>query len=384
MSVSMRSLDGDAWPALLPVLAQSFNAPEPGWGLFRARVGEDRFRVAHEGDRVVGGYAVYALGQRWWGRDVPLGGVAGVGVVPDARGRGVAKAMMLDALRWMRESGVPVVGLYPASWQVYRSVGYEAAGERVQFEVPAAALSAYRAEVVVTPIDPVDPAGRAALRARYQPVHGNLIRSEAIWARLTHPYVGRRYAWLLGDHGYVVLGHTPPEGPHWDLDVVDLAAPDAPTARTLLGLLGGHRSMVRQVRWWGTPADTLVTHLREPVANVARQERWMLRVVDLPAALEARGWPPGVSGELHVHVEDELIPEQAGPWVVHLVAGRARVLRGGRGELRLTARAMGPLYSGYLSASALAAAELLAGPPEVLAVADRWFAAPTPWMREMY
>lgn len=384
MPVELRPpADGD-WPALVTTLAQSFNAPLAGWDVFKGRVGAHRFRVAWEGSRIVGGCAVYDFGQRWWGRDVPLGGVAAVGVAPDARGRGVARALMVDVLGWLREQGVPMAGLYPASWRVYRSVGYEAAGERLLYEVPAAALDGVRAEVDVTPVDPTDPAARAAFAARYVPAHGNLLRNEAVWARLTQPYVGRRYAWLVGDAGYVILGHSPPEGPHWDLEVVDLAAPTAPIARTILALLGGHRSMVKQVRWYGTPADGLCTHLREPVARVAEQTRWMLRVIDLPAALTARGWPPGIAGELHLHVDDPILPDHAGAWVLEVGDGAARVRRGGRGDLRLTARALGPLYSGYLGARALVAAGLAEGAEPALATAERLFAAPTPWMREMY
>lgn len=384
MPIELHDLTDDAWAALVPVLAQSFNAPEAGWSVFRARVGDAAFRVAHDGGRVVGGYAVYDFGQRWQGRDVRLGGIAGVGVAPDARGRGVARAMMVDALTRLRAQGVPVAGLYPASWRVYRAVGYDHAGERTLYEAPAAALARFRPEAEVTPVDPTDPAAHAAFAARYRPAHGNLVRNAAVWGRLTQPYVGRRYGWLVGDDGYVILGHAPPEGPHWDLEVVDLAAPSAPTARTVLSLLGGHRSMVRQVRWFGSPADGLASHLDEPVVRVVEQQRWMLRLVDLPAALRGRGWPEGAAGTLHLRVEDELFPDQAGAWTLEVADGRAEVRRGGPGTLRLSARALGPLYSGYLDGPALVAAGLAEGDAPSLATASRLFAAPTPWMREMY
>ncbi len=375
-----RFVDGD-WGTLCPILAQSFNVPASAWPLFRERVTDERFRVATVDGRIVGGCGVYALGQIWRGRAVPLGGVAGVGVAPEARGAGAARALMIDVLRWLREGGTPVAGLYPASWHVYRSVGYEHAGERVQYQAPLASLSRFHQELDVVAIDPLDPSARAAMGARYRPTHGNLARTDAMWGRLTQSWSGTRYAWLIGDAGYVVLQHAG-EPLRWDLDVVDLAAPDVAHARTLLALLGGHRSLAQRVRWWGSPADALVGALPEPVATISEYQRWMLRIVDVPGALVARGWPPGARGELHLRVDDTILPENAGDWIVDVADGQAEVRRGGTGAIRVSERGFGPLYSGYQSPRALAAAGLLEGPD--LDRAEELFAAPLPWMREMY
>lgn len=385
--LDIRPMTLDDWAPLSEVLAESFNIPAAGWTLFRDRIGLGNFRVATLDGRVVGGYGVYRIGQHWLGRSVPLGGVAGVGVAPHARGRGVAQAMMVDALGWLRAEGVPVAGLYPASLHVYRSVGYEQAGERVRYEVPLAALAGFRFEVDVTPVDPTtptDPGVLQAFQARYRPAHGHLTRDEALWARLCQPYTGRRFAWLIGDDGYVILHHHPAEGPPFDLEVVDLAAPSPATARTLMALFGGHRSLGRKVRWYAGPADPLLTLVPEPVWSVVEHQRWMLRIVDARAALVARGWPVDAAGELHLQIEDDLLSGHAGPLVLSVAGGRAEVHAGGRGALRVHPRGLGPLYSGYFSATTLAGLGLLEGPPEALVLADRLFAAPTPWMREMY
>lgn len=382
--LSVRALSPADWPDLVEVLSQSFNAPAAGWDIFRDRIGDENVRVAREGERIVGGCGIYRMGQVWGGKSVPLGGIGGVGVVPDARGRGVAKALMLDVLRWFHELGVPVAGLYPATQRVYRSVGYEQSGERLQYQAPLATLTGFRQEVEAIPVEPLDVRVRALFAARYSPVHGNLDRSEAIWGRITQGYVGRRYAWLLGDDGYVILQHQPAESPHWDLDVLDLHAPSPATARSLLALLASHRSMCDKVRWFGAPADPLLGLFPEPTWSVVEAQRWMLRIVDFAAAIAARGWPEGARGEVHLSVDDPLLGHNHGDFVLTVEGGAGTLRPGGQGDLRLSARALGPLYSGYFSASALVSLGLAEGSVRSIAGADRLFAAPTPWMREMY
>jgi predicted acetyltransferase len=391
MPLNVRPLDAERdWQPLAAVLEQSFNAPAEGWAVFRQRIGDRAFWVAEDGSassgRVLGGLGVYPLGQFWSGRSVPLGGIAGVGVAPHARGRGVAKAIVAEALRAMRQGGVPVSGLFPATQTVYRSVGFEQAGERIRYEAPLQSLASVRGSADCAPLDPLAPEALAQIRARYRPAHGNLDRSAAIWARLLQPVGGKRYAWLVGNDGYLILGHSGTETGHFDLDVVDLCAPSPSAATSILALLASHRSLAATVRWWGAPADPLLYWFPEPTWKPTVLQRWMLRIADFDAALVLRGWPDAAAAgaELHLDVDDPLIPEQSGRRILRVRDGAASVEPGGEGRLRLRAAALGPLYSGYLPASTLAALGLVEGDAPSLRTANALFAGPTPWMREMY
>jgi predicted acetyltransferase len=62
----------------------------------------------------------------------------------------------------------------------------------------------------------------------------------------------------------------------------------------------------------------------------------------------------------------------------------AQVERGGEGRLQMDVSALGPLYSGYFSASILQELGKLQGDLASVALADQLFAAPVPWMREIY
>lgn len=373
--IATRSFAASDWPVLRRRLAQSFNAPAEGWDVFRARIGDANFRVADRDGELAGGCAIYPMGQWWVGRSVALGGIAGVGVFPEHRGRGVAKAMMTDVLRLLHTRRVPVAGLYPATQQVYRAVGYEQAGSRVLYEAPLASLSGFRMEVEARDVAPAQAIPEFA--RRYRPTHGNLDRSQAIWDRFAKPYVGERYGWLLGEDGYLIVEHDGDR--EWNLRVLDYCAPSAPTARTLLALCAGHRSMADTVQWYGSPADPLIFLFAEPTWKIKEDWRWMLRIVDLKAALEGRGWAQ--DGELHLDVEDALLTHNAGRWRVRVQGGAATAERGGEGSLRCAARALGPLYSGFMPASRLRELGVIDGPVDA---ADRLFAAPHPWMRELY
>jgi predicted acetyltransferase len=381
MSPSTRPLRSDDWPHLQAILAHSFNVHAPGWELFRRRIGDAGFRVVEQDGVLVGGCGVYAMAQRFRGRDVPLAGVAGVGVAPHARGQGAARALMDAVLREQSERGVALAGLYPATQALYRRSGYEQAGRRVQYELPLASLSGFHFEC---PVAPVPEADRDRIVERYRPAHGNLARTPAIWERIFDGPGVRRHAWTIGEQGYVVLQHSPDGDPRFDLDVLDLRAPDGPTLRTLLAFFGGHRSLATNVRWFGEPDDPLLCFAPEPTWRTCQDQRWMLRIVDLRAALEARGWPEDAAGALHLRVDDPLLSRNHGRFVLEVEGGRAALRPGGAGRLALPAGSLGPLYSGFLSASTLAAWERAEGDPASLALADRLFAAPSPWMREMY
>jgi predicted acetyltransferase len=74
-------------------------------------------------------------------------------------------------------------------------------------------------------------------------------------------------------------------------------------------------------------------------------QTWLLRVVDVAKALEKRGYPSGVQAELHLEVQDDLIAENNGRFILSVSHGQGEVTRGGTGELKLHIRELAPLYT---------------------------------------
>lgn len=70
--------------------------------------------------------------------------------------------------------------------------------------------------------------------------------------------------------------------------------------------------MVGELRWLGPADDPRLWTLPERGWRATDPERWTLRLVDLPAALEARGDDPRVQERLEVEVDDPVLTENAG------------------------------------------------------------------------
>ena len=123
---------------------------------------------------------------------------------------------------------------------------------------------------------------------------------------------------------------------------------------------------------------------REARAQPEFNERWMLRIVDVPRALSQRGYPASITGTLDVSITDELIPENHGRFRLELENGKARVSRGGAGELQTDVRGLSPLYTSLFDATTLQSLGYIVGSPETIEMANAIFAGPQPWMPDKF
>ena len=144
--------------------------------------------------------------------------------------------------------------------------------------------------------------------------------------------------------------------------------------------------LVRTLKTWRLPADhpvfTLVSEIRRLGATFG--DGLWVRIVDVPAALEARtyGSDGRGRGTLVFELADTYCPWNAGRWRLDVVDGRARVERtDAPADLALDANDLGAMYLGGFRASALAVSGRVAERrPGGLALADGLFgAALLPW-----
>ncbi len=353
------------------------------------RIGFENIRLMRDKDRLLAQMAFVWMGQYVGGKSVPMAGVAAVAVPPDARGYGAGTTLMKAALSEARAAGMPLSGLYPATQPIYRSVGYEQAGTRWRMKVDAARIDVKDHSLAVEPITPGDePAIAEVYRAKARRHEGHLERNDYIWGRIFRPKgePPRPYK-VMSDgriEGYVVLSKQFNDGGKPDFNVLDMAALTPAAGRRILSLFADHKSIANKFCWWGGPDEPILYQLREQETEIEASTFWMLRILDVPKALEMRGWAPGRSGELHLSVIDELFPENNGPWLLSVADGHAQVTRGGRGSFKTTIRGLAPLYSGFLSAGVLSAIGWIEASEQEIQVAGSLFAGPTPWMPDMY
>ncbi|MBX3356957.1 MAG: GNAT family N-acetyltransferase [Phycisphaeraceae bacterium] len=334
------------------------------------------------------------MAQYFGGASVRMMGVAGVAVSPEARGKGFARTMMREFVREMRGEGFPIGGLYASTQPLYRQVGYEQTGCRFQATVPI-----HRIDVSEHGLDirPLVADGEAQVRECYRRFavrfDGMLDRSEYSWARTKKlrevAYSGFGCFDAHGTlRGYVRLAQTrkPETGGH-DLAISDLAFLDATAGRRLLTFMADFATMGEDVVFQCGPIHPLLTMIGARHYRVEKRDYWMTRVLDVKAALEARGWPAGVVAGAVIEVTDDLLPENQGIWSIHVADGRARVDRADQATgpvLRANVRGLAAMYSGLYSASQAALAGLVEGDEASLRAADSVFRSTSPWMADFF
>lgn len=342
-------------------------------------------RRALEGGRLVGGLIRVPMGQWFGARSVRTMGYAGVAVDPAARGRGIARELMVRTLGEARADGFPLATLYASTFGLYRSVGFERAGSHWWARMRLADVGVRDHELDVRAVGAKDGKTVEALVTAWAQRHdGHLDRGPYIWRRIERPRgVPAVHAWLVSDGdepvGYARWHQRKTEKAAYDIVVLDCAALDGRAVRRLLTLFADHSTVGGELVWSSAPTDPLLLALPDRFFSLELGDQWMLRVLEVPAALEARGWPAAFSGEVHLDVEDELFPENGGRWLATIADGRAGVTRGGEGRLRLSVRGLAALYSGFLSPDALANLGWLSGSARDRASAATAFAGPPPW-----
>jgi len=354
------------------------------------RAGYEHVRVLRVSGEPAAALLQLPMGQFYGHRSVPQVGIAGVAVAPEHRGGGLGAALMRETVVELHARGVALSTLYPSTQRLYRGAGWEVAGGRYEVRVAPTLLGVRERTCTVRPARLED---RPAVEKLHREVaalqNGELDRGPYVWRRVYEPRPGEPTRGLLIEHagrleGYVYLVETSLEGPYYELVALDARASTRRAALRLLSVLADHKTLARTVIWRGGPAGALLALVPERGYEVRQRDPWMLRICDLRAALEARGYAPGLRAELTFDVRDDVVRPNAGRWTLRVAGGRGRVTRGGAGRIALDVRALAALYSGHLSAETLHVTGTLDGGPGDLARASAVFAAEAPAMTDMF
>jgi predicted acetyltransferase len=335
-------------------------------------IAEARSFGAFEGDRPAAAAMFHDMRQWWCGRAVPMAGVAGVMVAPEDRGRGIGRRLMTAVLDEVAERGYPLSALYPATMPLYRSLGWELAGLRETAVIPARSLrdlvpadpAIPDATVGTTRLRRAGPGDAEAVIAIIGQVHaaardcGPITRAAApVDSWLADPDL---YAYLCDDG---VLSYRWYGENHDALLVEHAEAASASAQRTFWAHVGSHASIADRVYARVGPADAFWRLTRERDADAHHRSMWMLRVVDAPGAIAARGFPAVVSLTAPLAITDQVRPANSGRWQLTVAEGKGALepLTAGPGTpLTLGARGLAALYAGT-PVSALRQAGLASG-----------------------
>ena len=304
----------------------------------------NRYLGVADGDEVVAAGRIWDFRQWWGGRQVPMAGIASVVVSPEYRGRGVGSMLMRGVLARSVEQGFPLTALYPATTVIYRHLGYEFGGGRYRFSFPAADLRSLGGkDVGIRRAGPADAGRFLELVAESHAagrVNGPLVWAESKVAEWLEDEDNFGY---LADDGFVVY--------NWhdsDLRIDEIVAGSEATGRALWATVGSGSSIATNVQAYIAPNDPVHLLVNHEADKHAQLQRWMLRVLDAPAAIAARGFALGASVEVDLELEDMEVSGNTGRWHLSVADGSGSLTpSAGAGDtLRLGSRGLAALYAG--------------------------------------
>ena len=349
--------------------------------------GFDNMRTLTSGQGVAAGLVIHAVGQWFGGQRLASHAITALVAAAHVRRQHVGRALITSTLREARENRVPLSVLFASTPTFYRQVGYEPAGTSMFFRAPTHCLPSSTEGAEFAPFTPAEQAPIRELYRRFASKRsGMLDRNDHFWRMQLEPYDGsRRYAYRIDFagslEGYVCFQHARPSN---TLIVQEALASTTRAAKAALALISHHKAIAESVVFPDGPQGSL----RKLISgNQARPEpncpEWLLRIVDVPAALEQRGYP-ALDTWLELEITDDTLPENAGRYVLGLQAGKATVTRGGAGHLQLDVRALAAVFSGFCHPSEMQAAGLLHGEPSEVARLGAVFSGPSPYLQDQF
>ena len=216
----------------------------PGWDPYFNRVGRENMYGIFSRDTLAGGLGCYRMGQWFGGRCLSAAGISGVAISPAVRGQGAARHLLETLLQQLRSEGVALATLFASTQRLYRSVGFEQSGTRLQYQLPLRAIPTDAAELEVHrhPAQTwndwrMSPAsGRGVVRAIFSEAGGF---GSGCWNRMTRAVLRIFSGGPKAPEGYLILRRsgravklpTP-------LDVIDMAANTPLAAQSAVGFPG--------------------------------------------------------------------------------------------------------------------------------------------------
>ena len=362
----------------------------------------------YDGPRVAASAGSIDFDQWFGGARVPCAGIEGVVVQPEDRGRGTAAALVSELLRKGRAEGRLVSALFPSTATLYRKLGYEFGGFRPHFRVaitdlPAAGLGAghtTNAEVHELSVRELNMDELRALMTCFsgfaRRFNGPVETADpGFWVDRSLAHAGegtyQRTAVGAGDDGiagYASYFLEERRDGDYALFCKHLVATSAATFNCLIRYFRRFESAAKDLVWLG-PVNAGPLGLALQTNGFALSPswtRWMLRVLDVPGALEARGYPV-VEGETVLGVDDPLFPENSGPWTVRASGGRVAVTRTDGKTVPghpLPIGLFSALYTGLATPSDLVLLGALDEDDPRLGFLTALFGGPVPWMPDAF
>ncbi|GAC1415998.1 MAG: hypothetical protein NVSMB57_11400 [Actinomycetota bacterium] len=228
-----------------------------------------------------------------------------------------------------------------------------------------------------------------AAYARYASSHnGMLDRPADFWTLRTLKPFGDAtvYRYLVRENGVVTgwIVYTQEDGFNIRLQIRDLVATTPAAGRALVTFIARHHSLGNEAEWYGPPVEPLSFLFSEASVEIKEHMPMMVRLLDVPAALESRGYRDDVAQEVSFGVADSIFADNRGPWRLRVECGKASVEPVDNASMSLSINALSAIYTGFLSPSAAASVGMLSGPDPEIRRLESIFGGETPWITDYF
>lgn len=326
-------------------------------------------------------------------RQTPFWAISGVTVSPTRRRRGVARAMLEGELRTARDAGLALAGLTVSEATIYGRFGFAPAVEVTSWDIdtrragwrggePSGTYEYVRREAAVSLIGELHDRVRGTSPGSVDGWTGRWRQFAMVAGGSKEP--GRTRVVRYADPAGVVRGavvyrltEESTDFARHTLDITYLVADGDDAYRALWGFVLRHDLVSRvraSLRSVDEPLIWLLADRRG--ASVSVHDHEWLRILDVPAALEARGY--AAPGAQVITVRDELGFAE-GTWMLEVDAdGSARVTpTDAEPDVVMPVSSLAALYLGGVRGATLRSAGLLEGSDDEVRALDRTFASDT-------
>ncbi|MDQ2808046.1 MAG: GNAT family N-acetyltransferase [Chloroflexota bacterium] len=343
--------------------------------------------------------------QVWFGgRLVPTGGLSGVATPPQWRRQGYIGRLLHATVDEMRERDESISTLYPFDFPFYKHYGWAHASDNHVYTIPTTRLPVVAPSGTWHPLqvgsdvyplpDPtrLSEADLNVLMGIYDawaPRYNGMLARDAVWwrGRKLDPRDNLFYWRDPAGKPRAYVRYTFKETGPWQRRLeAQVVALDPAAWQAVLGFLRNHDSQAQEVTL-NLPEDSrLLALLDDPRFKIEIDPGFMLRINDVAAALQARGYAPEAAGEIIVQVAEGWVQLTPTTYRMDVSDGRATVTAvTAEPQLSLDARALAQLYSGYLTPRQAADLGLLTvHDPAALGRAQAMFAGPTAYLADFF
>lgn len=346
---------------------------------------------AFDGPKMVASFCTLPFTMRAMGKALPMGGITAVGTIPEYRRQGLLRKLMSQSLQTMKDEGRPVASLWATQAAIYQRYGCAMTSVLRRYEIDTVDISFFDGNTGKCQV------GRETFAERSQEIRacyaqfadqriGYLHRPSVLWqlSMLNEDEKeGPVHIAVARDADQAAVGYViyTIRGDRVDnrvrgqeMRIRDLVWLNTDAYRSLWRFIASH-DLVGRVVWANAPRDDPAPELMmEPrMLNMVDQEGYWFRIVDVKAALEGRGYT--TDGELTLQIlEDDLAPWNSGVWQLVVRGSECEVTpTDGPADLVMPVKALASLFTGFRSATDLAAWGLLSGEREALLRADSLF-----------